>query len=527
MIKKIIRIFIFCPLLLLAERISILPKPVSIEYLDGAFSITPLTKIIIQQAKNRDADQLQWIAQYVDNSFFGSDTTRKKYTVMSSKMMRPQRIVLSMMHYFKDLGTEGYKLSIFPDVIIISANSAQGIFYGVQSLLQIAKPVQIAGMALYYTVQGATITDYPRFAWRGLHIDAATNFISKQSIKNHIDNLALLKMNIFQWQFANNLAWKIEINKYPKLTENISFNGNNLSNKSYKDTTNNFAIKLSFYSQSDIKEIVDYAAQRYITIVPHIPMPTQAASILAAYPNLGCSQNSINSTTLTTNEMAETLCPNDSSSIFLNTILTELFALFPTSYIHIGAEKIPNILWRNSEFIKNLLLQNGYKNQSQILYNFIKNLEKFITLNGKKMIGYEDIIQANVSNKALIMNSKTETETVQAIQKGNNVVLTPKEYCISYENTSLDSTQKVINIKKIYSHNPLIQAYSYDHKMRILGIQGTLCFNASANIWSHNLAIDANLAALSECAWTLQNNKDYQDFETRFTSFDDQLKIKK
>ncbi len=497
--KMISRITFFILLLFLssftfAETINIIPKPVAVELLDGAFSITPLTKIIIQQSKNKNADQLQWIAHYIDTHFFGSDSVKKKYNVISSKLMRPQRIVLSTLNYFKDLGNEGYKLSVFPDLIIISGNTPQGIFYGVQSLFQLAKPVQIAGLELYFSVQGVSITDFPRFNWRAMQLDIESNFITKQEIKNKIDLLAKFKLNVLQWQLSNNEKWLIETLKYPKLTTNLS----------------TFILdSVGFYTQNDIKEIVEYASKRYVTVVPQIQILTNAKVLKDKFSELDCDDIKPISTSQIPVNQSNTLCPNDSTALFIRNILTEVFSLFPSTYINICSRDIQPVLWQNNTFVKNMMLEKGFANQSQLFYYYYQKFEKYITLNGKKMISYEGSITNSSSKNTLVLNSKTEDYTTLIAKNGNTMVLNFKDYT-NLDMQNLEDSLK-IDFNKIYQKKIIPDSFGFNQSELILGIQGKIY----GNLFVKNY-LSRFHAILSEVCWTIETNKNYLDFEKRF-----------
>lgn len=507
------------------KNISIVPYPNDVIQLDGAFSITPFTKIIIQQRKNKTTEELNWVAQYLDTHLFASDTS-KKYNNIQSKLMRPQRIVLSLKNYFREIGSEGYKLSVFPDVIIISGNTPQGVFYGVQTLLQLAKPIQIAGQQLYYQVEGISITDFPKFAWRGLHLDVSRHFFDVEFIKKYIDLLAIHKLNMFHWHLVDDQGWRIEINKYPKLTKIGAWRNDETNLYSNADSSNiskkNLIKYGGFYTQEAISEVVNYAKKRFVKIVPEIEMPGHVQSALAAYPNLSCTKNKVNVASNGISDFSEPFCPSDSSFKFLEDVLAEVFKLFPDEYVHIGGNDVNLTYWKSSNFVKNLMLQRGFSTYNEVQGYFTKRIERLLTINGKKLIGWDEIIEHNLPSTSVIMCSRNEKYAIKAINYNHFVVMSPKSHlCFDAlnEEDKKYPNLPIIDLEKVYNYNPIPNGLTTEESQRILGLQ--------ANVWTEFIQtperaekmIIPRVCALSEVAWKNPAQKDFERFKNNLPKF--------
>lgn len=509
-----------------SNDIAVIPYPNEVLKLDGAFSITPFTKIIIQQRKNKSADELKWVAQYLDNHLFGSDTNTKKYNTIQSKMMRPQRIVLSVKNYFKEIGTEGYKLSVFPDVIIVSGNTPQGVFYGVQTLLQMAKPIKIAGVEFYYQVEGVAITDFPKFGWRGMHLDVSRHFFDVDFIKKYIDLLALHKMNTFHWHLVDDQGWRIEIKKYPKLTSIGAWRKDETHLDWYADSSyssqKNTKKYGGFYSQEDIEEIVDYANKRFIKIVPEIEMPGHVQSALAAYPQYACSGKRTLVAPRGIANFSEPFCPTDSTFRFLEDILTEVFKLFPSEYIHVGGDEVNTTPWKSSKFVKDLMLQKGLTSYNEVQGYFMKRIERILTINGKKLIGWDEILENGLPSTSAIMCWRDEKIGTQALKENHPVVMSPSTHlyfdALNEEDNKYPNLP-VTSLEKVYNYNPIPVGISYEESQRILGVQ--------ANLWTEYMQTPERveqmaiprICALSEVAWISPQKKDMKRFTENLPTF--------
>lgn len=528
--KKCIFIIFILPLLVFSQTNQIIPKPQFFEFQDGQFSITPFTKIVIQLRKNKESEELQAVAQYLDNQLFGRDSIEKKYSIIHSKMMRPQRIVLSQLHYFKDLGNEGYKISIFQNIVIVSGNTAQGIFYGVQTLLQMAKPVKIAGLELYYTIPCATISDFPRFSWRGMHLDVVRHFFTVNEIKKYIDILALHKLNVFHWHLTDDQGWRIEIKKYSNLTEKGAYRENRNDENWFAPPQIRVIDKArygGFYTQEDAKEIVNYAQKRFITVIPEINLPGHSMALVAAYPHLSCSKTKYEVPPRGFENLSEPLCPTDTVFRFLNDIFTEIFQIFPSKYIHIGGSDVNINAWKSSVYVKNLMLEKGFSSYNQVLSFFVKNIEKYATLQGKKIIGWDAIFMPAMSNTATLMCENNIDIGKKALQNGNEIIMIPNQFfnfnTISIKDTSIKTTD-LIALENAYNFNPAPKNLSFEQSQLVLGIHGC--------VWTENIqtfdnvqsALLPKLSILCEVAWTLNDNKNYQDFSIRSAIFNVVLK---
>lgn len=509
-----------------SNDISIIPYPREVLKLDGAFSITPFTKIIVQERKNKSVEELQWVAQYLHNHLFGRDTSSKKFNTMHSIMMRPQRIVLSVKNYFKEIGTEGYKLSVFPDVIIVSGNTPQGVFYGVQTLLQLAKPVKIAGQELYYQVQGVQISDFPKFGWRGMHLDCAKHFFEVDFIKKYIDLLAFHKMNTFHWHLADDYGWRIEIKKYPKLTSVGAWRKDERDLDWYADSSlskrNNPKRYGGFYTQEEITEVIDYAKKRFVAVVPAIEMPGHIQSAMAAYPQYACSGKKVNVSARACDQLTEPFCPTDSTFRFLEDILTEVFTLFPSSYVHVGGDEINKKYWKSSAYVKNLMLQKGFSSYDEVHGYFMQKIERIVTVNGKKMIVWDEVLSNNLPTSTNIMSRRGDETAISAAKANHFVVISSKSH-LSFdalneadENLPLHA---VTSLETVYNYNPIPKELSFEQSLRIMGVEANVSTQYMQTPEKVEEMVLPRMCALSELGWVSPNNKDFKRFSQNLPKF--------
>ena len=412
------------------------------------------------------------------------------------------------------LNENAYRLKITEDLIIIEASSAKGHFYGIQTLLQLIpfeKKLQIEIPCL-------TINDEPSFNWRGVHLDVCRHFFDVNFIKKYIDFLAMYKMNTFHWHLTEDQGWRIEIKKYPLLTEIGSKRKGSMVGH-YVDQTFNDIPYGGFYTQEDVKEIVQYAKERHITVVPEIEMPGHAKAALAAYPHLACTDGPFEVAT-GWGVFEDVFCPKEETFTFLEDVLTEVMALFPSTYIHIGGDECPKTRWKNCEYCQALIKKEGLKDEHELQSYFIKRIEKFLNKNGRKLIGWDEILEGGLAPNAAVMSWQGETGGIEAAKKGHFVVMTPGSHCYFDHYQGEPKNEPIAiggftTLEKVYQYQPIPKELTTDEANYVLGAQ--------ANLWTEYMPtkeqveymLFPRLLALSEVVWGTSKPEKFLAFQDR------------
>lgn len=479
------------------QNISVIPKPVKIDLNEGVFTFSNDTKI--------------WISPTEEMKFLGNLVAQSVKNITglnlnpTSKMTR--EIPKSLVWLILDstiVNKEAYNLSIKPNEIRITAGSGAGIFYGIQSLMQLLplSKTEILNLPCM------KIEDYPRFKWRGVHLDVSRHFFPLEFVKKYIDILSMYKINTFHWHLTDDQGWRIEIKKYPKLTEIGAWR-----------KENNEEIYGGFYTQDQIREIVRYAEERFITVIPEIEMPGHALAALAAYPQLSCTGGSFQVGNIW-GIIEDVFCAgNDSTFNFLQNVLSEVMELFPSEYIHIGGDEVPKIRWENCEKCQSRMKAENLKDEHELQSYFIQRIEKFVNAHGRKIIGWDEILEGGLAPNAAVMSWRGIDGGIAAAKMNHYVVMSPGSHCYFDHYQGLSGEPKAIGgytpIEKVYSYEPVPDALNTEEAKYIMGAQ--------ANMWSEyyettdhvEYMLLPRLCALSEVTWAPKEQKDYDDFSKR------------
>ena len=491
---------------------SILPKPSSITpgNMNIKFIFSPETKIIYKledgQAKYA-ANELNRIAE----TLFGKKLKKK------TKMTSDNNIIFK---FDASMKAEEYILDITPENIIIKAKDGAGAFYAVQTLKQIVPvqayetPLDLENVAL----PTMKIKDAPHFPYRGFMLDCSRHFWDVETVKEVLDILAMHKMNRFHWHLTEDQGWRIEIKKYPLLTEIGSLR---------EQTTTGHNEGLDgipyggYYTQKEIKEIVKYAKERFITIVPEIEIPGHSLGALSAYPWLGCEGEEGNYKTWSYWGVSKQIaCAGKESTFeFWEDVLDEVMDLFPSEYIHIGGDEAPRDMWKECPDCQQRIKDNNLKNEAELQSYVNSRIEAHLNKNGRKMIGWDEILEGGVSQNATIMSWRGTVGGIAAAKKGNYVIMTPGDYCyLDYRQTTdrkdeLDSNGSYVPLRKTYSFNPYDQL-SKDEQKYILGVQGNLWTEYVTTPMQLQYKALPRLGAIAEIGWSNPSpeTKDVEEF---------------
>jgi hexosaminidase len=412
------------------------------------------------------------------------------------------------------LPEEGYRLRIDPRSVVIAGRPA-GLFYGAQSVLQLAA----AHAGPTFLLPAAQIVDQPRFAYRGLHLDTSRHMFPVEFLKRYLDWMARYKLNTFHWHLTDDQGWRIEIKQYPRLAEVASMRKETLVGHSPQSTTYDGKPYGGFYTQEQIRDVVAYARDRFITVIPEIEMPGHSLAALAAYPDLGCTAGPFETAT-TWGVFQDIFCPKDNTFQFLENVLAEVMELFPSHYIHIGGDEVQKDRWKESPDAQAVIQREGLKDESELQSYFIRRIERFIASKGRRMIGWDEILEGGLAADATVMSWRGEDGGIAAARQGHDVIMTPDTY-LYFDHYQADRTREplaiggMLPLDKVYSYNPTPSALNAEEQKHILGAQ--------ANVWTEYLAdtrqveymLFPRLFALAEVVWSPQAARKYSDFLQR------------
>lgn len=496
-------------------RYAILPRPAKLEEKTGTFTLPQKASITLEK---EDAGLRLVAGQLADQL---AKATGQRPSITTGSVAKRQGI------YFATdrkgtLGKEGYTLSVTPDRIIITAVGAEGFFYGMQSLLQLMpvevfSPKPIAGVR--WTVPCCLIKDQPRYSYRGLHLDVSRHFFPVEFVKKYIDLIALHKQNVFHWHLTDDQGWRIEIKKHPKLTELGSVRKQTMIGR-YGDNKYDKTPYGGFYTQEQIRDVVRYAQERFVTVIPEIEMPGHAMALLVAYPELGSNPDKIVPVGTKWGVFEDVMFPREETFRVLEDVLTEVMGLFPSQYIHIGGDECPKTQWRESRFCQELMRKEGLKDEHELQSYFIRRIDKFITSKGRKMIGWDEILEGGLSPNATVMSWRGTEGGIAAARQGHDAIMTPGGFCYLDHYQADSKTQPIAiggftTLEKSYGYEPTPDSLTADQAKRILGVQG--------NLWSEYIIspeyaeymVWPRAIALAEVGWTTKGRKDVNDFKKR------------
>jgi hexosaminidase len=432
------------------------------------------------------------------------------------------------------LGAEGYRLDVKPGVVTITSATPAGAFYATQTIRQLLPPAifreaTVSGAS--WTLPAVTIVDRPRFSWRGMHLDVSRHFMPKEFVKKYIDLLALHKMNSFHWHLTDDQGWRIEIKKYPRLTEVGGWRKQTLVGHVTGDSSTWVYDRKAhggFYTQDDVREIVAYARERFVRVVPEIEMPGHSQAVIAAYPSLGNVGDTV-SVWGSWGVSPYILNPSDTTIAFMKDVLTEVMSLFPGTFIHVGGDEAIKPQWKASSRAQNRIKALGLKDENELQSWFITKMDSFITSKGRRMIGWDEILEGGLAPNAVVMSWRGTAGGLAAARAGHDVVMTPGShtYFDHYQSRSTELEPLAIGgflpLDSTYAYDPVPAELEPQFVKHILGTQG--------QVWTEYIEGPKNVeymafprvAALAEVLWTPKGRKNFVDFSVRLTRHLDRL----
>lgn len=503
--------YLLCFNLQAQEAYHLVPKPAKLIPVPGKFVFQKSTAITLSTQ---------------DESFNAVATMLKDQISVSSGLNLPIKSGSSSSKGIvfvqnSSLGDEAYRLNISTKKIEIQAKSGKGAFYALQTLFQLM-PAQIYSNVTSnqeLTALTCQIEDAPRFSYRGMMLDVGRYYFPVNFIKRFLDLMAVYKLNTFHWHLTEDQGWRIEIKKYPLLTSVSSVRKETMVGH-YRDQKYDNKPYGGFYTQEEIKEVIAYASKKFITIIPEIEMPGHSQAVLAAYPELGCNPDKIYQVATRWGISEDVLCPREETFTFMENVLTEVMALFPGQYIHIGGDECPKKQWKESRFCQDLIKKLGLKDEHELQSYFIRRIDKFVTSKGKKLLGWDEILEGGLSPNAMVMSWRGTKGGIEAAKQNHDVVMSPNSFFYLDYYQADPKTQPLaiggnLTLSKSYSFEPDLPELTAEEAKHIVGIQ--------ANVWTEYISTPAyaeymtfpRALALSEISWSPKQPKDYDDFLRR------------
>lgn len=496
--------------------ITLIPKPVQLELQQGAFVFDKGTTFVVP-------DSLQGVAQLLTDKLHTAAGLTLK--VQSAAMQKDY----VRFEVDKQIAREGYSLTSNKEGVHIKASTKNGFIYAVETLRQLL-PKEIEStkrVQADWVIPAVHIKDAPEYAWRGLMLDEARHFFGKDYVLKTLDRMAMLKLNVFQWHLIDNEGWRIEIKKYPKLTEVGAWRVNQ-EDKHWEERTPNApdAVKADhsnayggYYTQEDIKEIVAYAAARGITIVPEVEMPAHSMSSIAAYPELSCHKRPIAVPSGSVWPNVDNYCAGQEETFtFLEDVMREVMALFPSKYIHVGGDEADRSEWEKCPKCQARMKTEGLKNTAELQTYFIKRMQQFLRANGRTLVGWDEILEGGMPSDVVVMNWRGIRNAQKAVAQGNPMVLTSDTYINRYQGLPQyepEANGGHVTLNKVYHYNLEREKLTEEQHKHILGSQANLWAEFIATPEHSEYMLFPRLFAFAEVVWTPVEQKDWKDFVRR------------
>lgn len=525
MVKSLFFSLLLCTTLSFAQEVNIIPQPVKVVRNPRNFVITSQTSLVVT---NKEDDATAAFLNGYLSQYYG-------FVLPIAKNASKNYIKLTSQKNIKGLKSEGYTFKSDKNGVEIRGNAAIGTFYGMQTLIQLLPVEKSKSLA----IAAVEVQDEPRFEYRGAMLDVGRHYFSVAFVKKYIDYLALHKLNYFHWHLTEDQGWRIEIKKYPKLTE-IGSKRNGSIIGSYPGKGSDNTPEGGFYTQEEVKDIVKYASDRFITVIPEIEMPGHGSAAIAAYPELSCFPNE--KTQLADNmisakskqEMAngrnkivqetwgvhsDVYIPSEYTFKFLQDVIDEVIVLFPSKYIHVGGDEAPKDAWKRSEFCQQLIKEKGLKDEHGLQSYFIQRMEKYINGKGRTLIGWDEILEGGLAPNAVVMSWRGEEGGIAAAKENHQVIMTPGSHV--YLDHSQTKNEKEVTIggylpiETVYAYEPIPKELNEQQAKYVLGAQGNVWTEYMANPAKVEYMIFPRLSALSEVLWSPKENKNWTEFQTK------------
>ncbi len=487
-----------------AAELDVVPRPAAVQLADDKyFVIDTNTSWRLTGATGSDVTYLK-------------NYLAEQFPAMAEKSAKSKNQIDLCLVSDSDIPTEGYDLVVDKNRIVITASDAAGLFYGLQTVRQIAE-------ANDGRVDAMTVSDSPRFPYRGVMIDVSRNFRDKEFIKKQIDAMARLKLNRLHLHLTDGAGWRVEIDKYPRLTEFAAWRKGETWKQwdgHYCERTDSGA-RGGYYTKDDMRDIVRYAADRFITVIPEIEMPAHSEEVLAAYPELSCSGEQYGH--------SDFCIGNEKTFEFLQDVLDEVMEIFPSEYINIGGDEASKKAWPTCPKCQKRMADEGLKDVDELQSYLVHRIEQYLNSKGRALIGWDEIMEGGLAPNATVLSWRGPEHGIRAAESGHNAVMAPGRYCYldGYQDAPATQPEAIGGyqpLSMVYSFDPAPDSLSVDTRRNIKGVEATMFTEYIATDDHAEYMLYPRLLALSEVAWTPQSERDYADFRERALMFNDRLK---
>jgi len=504
-----------------SETLSVVPKPSRLERREGRFVLDSSTKIIVGKGTEESFRIAKRLAESIRQR-----TGQSIEVERNTEDLRGKQILLSSADIAQPLGEEGYEITVRPDAVCLTAPKPAGLFYAVQTLGQLLTEAGDASSATRsWSIPCVRIEDRPRFPWRGMNLDVARHFFDKQFVKRYIDFLAAYKINVFHLYLTDDQGWRIEIKRYPRLTEVGAWRKG--TKKNYFDGRGDDKRYGGFFTQDDLREIVAYAKERFITVVPGISMPGHSQAALAAYPELSSTGGPFEVWT-EWGISKEVMDPGKEEVFrFVEGVLTEAIDIFPSRYIHTGGDEVPRDRWKASPYAQARIRREGLKNEDELQSYFTKRVERFLNSNGRRLIGWDEILEGGLAPNAVVMSWRGTKGGITAARAGHQVVMVP------HEQTYFNYMQhKAKHGPGHAGYLPLTTVYRFDPLRGLNAEESKYVLGGQACLWSEYVPTPADveyllfprLLAMAEVLWSPGEGRSEREFFSRLPAQLDSLR---
>lgn len=511
--QKIVFLMIIfaCTINIFAQDIAIIPQPSEYKISEGTVTINHTTALSFD-IENKELCSIAALLNGHLNTYFGFKLPVNEKAKTSVRLKLMNRL---------PLGDEGYMLKVDKKGVLITAAKPAGIFYGIQSLKQLL-PTEADAKDL--SIQYIDIKDQPRFKWRGLHLDVARHFFPVSFIKKYIDYMAMYKLNTFHWHLTEDQGWRLEIDQYPGLTEISHWRDETVVGHASRSKEYDGMGYGGFYTKKQVKEIVAYAAERYITVVPEIEMPGHTVAVLAAYPELGCTGAPYKVEGMWGVHKDVFCAGKEETFKFLENVMDEVCEMFPSTFIHIGGDECPKHRWEECPLCQKRMNDEGLADEHELQSYFIQRMEKYLNKKGRQIIGWDEILEGGLAPGASVMSWRGVKGGIAAAKQKHTVVMSPNSHMYFDHYQTRDTKDEPLAIggflplKKVYSYEPIPEELTQEEQKYILGAQ--------ANVWTEYIPSTSHaeymlfprVCALAEVVWTPKVKKDFIEFEKRMVT---------
>jgi hexosaminidase len=490
--------------------VAIVPQPARVTPGAGVHAFDDAPLIVV--ANSADAE-LSALATYAADAL--SEALGRPASVGSAVPRGGGAVHLTVDPAYADTSRESYYLVADAGGVQITGRTHAGVFYGIQSLRPLVRAHRRSG----WMVPAVEIHDSPRFGYRGMHLDVARHFFPVEFVKRYIDLMSRHKLNTFHWHLTEDQGWRIEIKRYPRLTEIGAYRKETMVARNFNPYVGDATPHGGYYTQEQVREVVAYAAERYITVIPEIEMPGHAMAALAAYPELACTPGPFEVATRW-GVFNDVFCPSETTFEFLEGVLTEVMDLFPSQYIHIGGDEVPKVRWRESDVAQAVMRREALANEEELQSWFIRRIETFLKRNGRRLIGWDEILEGGLAPDATVMSWRGNAGGIAAARQGHDVIMSPNSHLYFDHFQGPRATEPLAiggnsPLQRVYSFEPVPDSLTAVESRHILGAQ--------ANMWTEYMKTESHveymmfprLLALAEVVWSPREARNWESFQWR------------